>query len=107
MVALSAETKVELSTEGGSVNAIARKVSGGDYYYQKFTSDIPQANQVLIAPPGGTSGRGIEVAALVLDGTSELFVKKEALLAYSSRLNVEVIMKGLGMVNRFCVHEYF
>ena len=95
LLAMSSDTQVDYVTQGGVVSASVRKLYGGSWYYQQYSSTVPQSHHVIISPP--KSSQCDSVTCLELDGTSEYMIQRDALLAFGARLNVSTVMKGLGL----------
>ncbi|KAJ3062294.1 hypothetical protein HK102_008816, partial [Quaeritorhiza haematococci] len=90
-ICASSQVTSELSTEGGALQAGARTLSGGNFFYQKFSAQEKEGT-VVIAPR-----RLGDVAAIEMDGSSQYYVRRSAFLASGPRVSVTTAMKGLGM----------
>ncbi|KAF9286015.1 hypothetical protein BGZ68_003323 [Mortierella alpina] len=96
-VGSSADVKSELSTASNALKALGRRLAGGSLYFQKFTTDNV-AGDVLLAPEHMS-----DIAAIRMDGTSEYYVRRDAFLARSPRviLQLGLAKAGLGITNFF------
>ncbi|KAI7831109.1 mitochondrial biogenesis AIM24-domain-containing protein [Gamsiella multidivaricata] len=96
-VGSSGEVQSELSTASNPLKALGRRLAGGSLYFQKFsTSNV--AGDVLLAPQYMS-----DIAAIRMDGTSEYYIRRDAFLARSPRviLQLGLAKAGLGVTNFF------
>ncbi|KAG0034352.1 hypothetical protein BGZ82_005771 [Podila clonocystis] len=96
-VGSSADVLSELSTASNPLKALGRRLAGGSLYFQKFSTDNV-AGDVLLAPQHMS-----DIAAIRMDGTSEYYVRRDAFLARSPRviLQLGLAKAGLGVTNFF------
>ncbi|KAG0044800.1 hypothetical protein BGZ83_009922 [Gryganskiella cystojenkinii] len=96
-VGSSAEVESELSTTSNPLKALGRRLAGGSLYFQKFSTN-KNAGDVLLAPQHMS-----DIAAIRMDGTSEYYVRRDAFLARSPRviLQLGLAKAGLGVTNFF------
>ncbi|KAF9384397.1 hypothetical protein CPB97_005705 [Podila verticillata] len=96
-VGSSADVQSELSTASNPLKALGRRLAGGSLYFQKFSTDNV-AGDVLLAPRHMS-----DIAAIRMDGTSEYYVRRDAFLARSPRviLQLGLAKAGLGVTNFF------
>ncbi|KAG0298417.1 hypothetical protein BGZ96_012139 [Linnemannia gamsii] len=90
-VGSSAEVQSELSTVSNPLKALGRRLAGGSLHFQK-------ARDVLLAPQHMS-----DIAAIRMDGTSEYYIRRDAFLARSPRviLQLGLAKAGLGVTNFF------
>ncbi|KND00447.1 uncharacterized protein SPPG_04765 [Spizellomyces punctatus DAOM BR117] len=90
-IGFSSGIETGLSTEGGPIQAVSRKLGGGALFWQRFwTTGAP--GDVIIAPK-----QIGDIAAIPMDGTSEYYVRQKAFLAASPGLGVSSSPKGFGL----------
>ncbi|KAF8982480.1 hypothetical protein BGZ46_001206 [Entomortierella lignicola] len=96
-VGSSAEVESELSTASNPLKALGRRLAGGSLYFQKFSTSST-AGDVLLAPQYMS-----DIAAIRMDGTSEYYIRRDAFLARSPRviLQLGLAKAGLGVTNFF------
>ncbi|GJJ70913.1 hypothetical protein EMPS_03263 [Entomortierella parvispora] len=96
-VGSSADVLSELSTASNPLKALGRRLAGGSLYFQKFSTD-KVAGDVLLAPQHMS-----DIAAIRMDGTSEYYIRRDAFLARSPRviLQLGLAKAGLGVTNFF------
>ncbi|KAF9409775.1 hypothetical protein BGZ94_001867 [Podila epigama] len=96
-VGSSADVQSELATASNPLKALGRRLAGGSLYFQKFSTD-DVAGDVLLAPQHMS-----DIAAIRMDGTSEYYVRRDAFLARSPRviLQLGLAKAGLGVTNFF------
>ncbi|KAF9334185.1 hypothetical protein BG006_002599 [Podila minutissima] len=96
-VGSSADVQSALSTASNPLKALGRRLAGGSLYFQKFSTD-KVAGDVLLAPQHMS-----DIAAIRMDGTSEYYVRRDAFLARSPRviLQLGLAKAGLGVTNFF------
>ncbi|KAF8940152.1 hypothetical protein BGZ58_007512 [Dissophora ornata] len=96
-VGSSADVQSELSTASNPLKALGRRLAGGSLYFQKF-STTNVAGDVLLAPQYMS-----DIAAIRMDGTSEYYIRRDAFLARSPRviLQLGLAKAGLGVTNFF------
>ncbi|KAG0370367.1 hypothetical protein BGX24_002050 [Mortierella sp. AD032] len=96
-VGSSAEVQSELSTVTNPLMALGRRLAGGSLHFQKFTTDNVSGD-VLLAPQHMS-----DIAAIRMDGTSEYYIRRDAFLARSPRviLQLGLAKAGLGVTNFF------
>ncbi|KAF9549346.1 hypothetical protein EC957_004260 [Mortierella hygrophila] len=96
-VGSSAEVQSELSTVSNPLKALGRRLAGGSLHFQKFSTDTVSGD-VLLAPQHMS-----DIAAIRMDGTSEYYIRRDAFLARSPRviLQLGLAKAGLGVTNFF------
>ncbi|KAF9355437.1 hypothetical protein BGX26_006512 [Mortierella sp. AD094] len=96
-VGSSAEVESELSTASNPLKALGRRLAGGSLHFQKFSTSST-AGDVLLAPQYMS-----DIAAIRMDGTSEYYIRRDAFLARSPRviLQLGLAKAGLGVTNFF------
>ncbi|KAG0202638.1 hypothetical protein BGX28_004898 [Mortierella sp. GBA30] len=96
-VGSSADVHSELSTASNPLKALGRRLAGGSLYFQKFSTESI-AGDVLLAPQHMS-----DIAAIRMDGTSEYYIRRDAFLARSPRviLQLGLAKAGLGVTNFF------
>ncbi|KAF9151934.1 hypothetical protein BG015_006020 [Linnemannia schmuckeri] len=96
-VGSSAEVQSELSTVSNPLKALGRRLAGGSLHFQKFSTDNVSGD-VLLAPQHMS-----DIAAIRMDGTSEYYIRRDAFLARSPRviLQLGLAKAGLGVTNFF------
>ncbi|KAF8947191.1 hypothetical protein BGZ47_010017 [Haplosporangium gracile] len=96
-VGSSAEVQSELSTLSNPLKALGRRLAGGSLHFQKFSTDNVSGD-VLLAPQHMS-----DIAAIRMDGTSEYYIRRDAFLARSPRviLQLGLAKAGLGVTNFF------
>ncbi|KAF9312029.1 hypothetical protein BG003_006724 [Podila horticola] len=96
-VGSSADVQSALTTASNPLKALGRRLAGGSLYFQKFSTDNV-AGDVLLAPKHMS-----DIAAIRMDGTSEYYVRRDAFLARSPRviLQLGLAKAGLGVTNFF------
>ncbi|KAF9973859.1 hypothetical protein BGZ73_002850 [Actinomortierella ambigua] len=96
-VGSSANVHSELSTASNPLKALARRLAGGSLYFQKFSTSETEGD-VLLAPKHMS-----DIAAIRMDGTSEYYVRRDAFLARSPRiiLQLGIAKAGFGVTNFF------
>ncbi|KAI8356816.1 mitochondrial biogenesis AIM24-domain-containing protein [Mortierella sp. GBAus27b] len=98
-VGSSGDVQSELSIASNPLKALGRRLAGGSLYFQKAsfsTSNV--AGDVLLAPQYMS-----DIAAIRMDGTSEYYIRRDAFLARSPRviLQLGLAKAGLGVTNFF------
>ncbi|KAF9437997.1 hypothetical protein BGZ76_010284 [Entomortierella beljakovae] len=93
----SADVQSELSTASNPLKALGRRLAGGSLYFQKFSTSS-SSGDVLLAPQYMS-----DIAAIRMDGTSEYYIRRDAFLARSPRviLQLGLAKAGLGVTNFF------
>ncbi|KAK3825731.1 MAG: mitochondrial biogenesis AIM24-domain-containing protein [Benniella sp.] len=93
----SADVQSELSTASNPLKALGRRLAGGSLYFQKFSTSNA-GGDVLLAPQYMS-----DIAAIRMDGTSEYYIRRDAFLARSPRviLQLGLARAGLGVTNFF------
>ncbi|KAG0243306.1 hypothetical protein BGW41_002491 [Actinomortierella wolfii] len=96
-VGSSANIGSELSTASNPLKALGRRLAGGSLYFQKFSTTETEGD-VLLAPKHMS-----DIAAIRMDGTSEYYVRRDAFLARSPRiiLQLGIAKAGFGLTNLF------
>ncbi|CAG8432874.1 4703_t:CDS:2 [Diversispora eburnea] len=95
-IAVSSKVNVERTTDGNVVIAVGRKLAGGSLIYHKYTT-FSHPGDVLLGPNNLS-----DIAAIEMDGTSEYYVRKGALLARGPRVNINIRrVRGMGALNSF------
>ncbi|KAF9101852.1 hypothetical protein BGX29_005184 [Mortierella sp. GBA35] len=101
-VGSSAEVHSELSTASNPLKALGRRLAGGSLHFQKASYrgeiDYTVSGDVLLAPQHMS-----DIAAIRMDGTSEYYIRRDAFLARSPRviLQLGLAKAGLGVTNFF------
>ncbi|KAJ3049907.1 hypothetical protein HK097_009099 [Rhizophlyctis rosea] len=90
-LALSSGVEVGLSTEGGVVEGLSRKATGGAFLFNRLRT-TNSSGDVVIAPK--YIG---DIASIKLDGGTEYYVRQEAFLAGSPRLSISRSAKTFGL----------